>query len=154
MPRTYLDLSTTKAGQRCLNYIEAVSKETGNVYDLGATERNEVTLHRLFEACVGYDTNDPMYTPEVLQALCDMLMLQSQCGVLMGVIHKPPQNFTELERLFSCVLPHLGMVDTVYSPTNPMQIEMYWALNSDDEEVLKLVPGAQLKLFDMSLQET
>jgi len=144
--RKYLSFEKSKAGQRCLRYIENRATEEGFHYCLGVTKQNENALLDLYQACTEFDAGNGMYTPEILQAKCDIVIERCRAGVLMGVVHPEPYDLSEYEKLFNVTLVRLTVADVPYSYPDPLELEVVWELQSDDPEVLKNKPGEQFKL--------
>ncbi len=148
-----VDFTKTETGKRSLAYIEARAKELGVEYSLEESHRNRELLCLLWDGCLEFDQPGSEFTAEVLQDLCDKLLDASKVMSLGGIQHKEPESLEDYERLFNTPMTSLGLCDVPYVPPEGIDLKISWTVSSDDEAVLKNLPGVQLSIPWAELSE-
>lgn len=128
---------------RCVRYMDKVAKTEGFSYSLQETHWNRAHLIALYDALKMDGVSNAQ-----LKALSYELAQASRLSVMQGCTHPEPKDMEEYSRLFHDPSPRLDLHDVLYEHPRPKDVVLSYSVDSDDDEMMKLKPGAQLSLFD------
>ena len=139
-----------KEHARVLDYIERLAANQGLEYDLEPNHSNQALLIAVWDAAMEL-TNEPDGSKERLKELSKQLLYASVVTRMGGVVHKEPsaEEMEQYRRLFNHSNITLNAKDSVYQDVEPIEFSIAYSFESDDEEVMKLAPNTQLRLFEL-----
>jgi hypothetical protein len=131
---------------RALRYIAALAEKRGVRYDLSENLLNRNLLVMLWDEC-----NCESQNQERIKAICQELLEASIVGVVQETFYFPepkPEVMEEIQTLFRHPFEFVKMGNTSLAKIVPRPVTLNVTVTGDDDEVMKLMPGVQLSLFD------
>jgi len=136
--------------KRVIEFMDRVADEHKFRYSLDESLANRDLLIAVWEMCQITAATQSRENLDRLRGLAYELVWASKMGEMMKCYHKEPtpEDMERIQILFQYPLNRLDYEDVVWTNVPRVFVDVEYTIETDNEDVLKLQPNVQLKLFD------
>lgn len=129
--------------KKVVEYMEYYAEKHGYILEWQENSLNRDVYVLLRDAI---DNDHPR---ETIKALAESMVVASSAPMMQGCLHPEPgpDLLEEYQRLFNFIDPVLNLRDTKYRRPSGILMDIEYTIESDNEAILRDMPGVQLKLW-------